>query len=215
MKNTHIPVRCCCCCYCCCCCCCCCCSSHINSSPQYNAVRGHRTGSNNSGVEELRRQIIVHMTTEAHLSVKTLKGGSAHRVRTWQIHAVLCTNRHRNRDNHIRPREHTDRIKISTRRRIIESKSRKSQISKWRCEARVVSRRALCLFFQYKNLFLLFDIQHNQCPRRFFDFQRDTSSVVTKPRNRKDTTLPRIRTVGRGIPVDGVAMVIRTALWEY
>ena len=31
---------------------CCCCCSHINSSPQYNAVRGRRTGSNNSGVEE-------------------------------------------------------------------------------------------------------------------------------------------------------------------
>ena len=30
----------------------CCCCSHIYSSPQYNAVRGRRTGSNNSGVEE-------------------------------------------------------------------------------------------------------------------------------------------------------------------
>ena len=34
----------------CCCCCCCCCCSLINSSPR--AVRGHRTGSNNSGVED-------------------------------------------------------------------------------------------------------------------------------------------------------------------
>ena len=30
-----------------------CCCSHINSSPQHNAVRGRMTGSNNSGVEEI------------------------------------------------------------------------------------------------------------------------------------------------------------------
>ena len=33
------------------CCCCCCCCSHINA--QYDAVLGCRTGSNNSGVEEI------------------------------------------------------------------------------------------------------------------------------------------------------------------
>ena len=36
-------------------CCCCSCCSHINSSPQYNALRGRRTGSNNSEVEEIPR----------------------------------------------------------------------------------------------------------------------------------------------------------------
>ena len=31
------------------------CCYHINSTPQYNAVRGRRTGFNNSGVEEISR----------------------------------------------------------------------------------------------------------------------------------------------------------------
>ena len=42
--------------YFCCCCCCCCRCPHMSSSPQYNAVRGHRTGSKNSGVKEIPRQ---------------------------------------------------------------------------------------------------------------------------------------------------------------
>ena len=33
----------------------CCCCSHINSSPQHNAARGRRAGSNNSGLEEIPR----------------------------------------------------------------------------------------------------------------------------------------------------------------
>ena len=37
----------------CCCCCCCCCCSHIHS---HNQVRGHRTGSSHSGVEEHSRK---------------------------------------------------------------------------------------------------------------------------------------------------------------
>ena len=43
-----------------------------------------------------------------------------------------------------------------------------------------------------KPFFLPVDIQHNQCPCRFSNPRRDTSSVVTKLRHR-DTTLPRVQ----------------------
>ena len=88
---------------------CCGCCSHVHSSPQYNAVRGRRTGSNNSGVEENtlakeNKLIIVHMITEAPLHLRE-KIKSEVRARTYQIHAVRCTSRHRNREDHILPRK--------------------------------------------------------------------------------------------------------------
>ena len=43
-----------------------------------------------------------------------------------------------------------------------------------------------------KPFFLPVDIQHNQCPCRFYNPRRYTSDVVTKLRQR-DTTLPRTR----------------------
>ena len=43
-----------------------------------------------------------------------------------------------------------------------------------------------------KPFFLPVDIQHNQCPCRFSNPRRDTSSVVTKLRHR-DSTSPRVQ----------------------
>ena len=51
------------------------------------------------------------------------------------------------------------------------------------------SMQCVCVL-HIKPFFLPIDIQHNQCPCRFFNPRRDTSSVVTKLHHR-DTTLPR------------------------
>ena len=56
-------------------------------------------------------------------------------------------------------------------------------------------RASVCVcVLHIKPFFLHVDIQHNQCPCRFFNpiNRRDTSSGVTKLRHR-DTTLPRMQ----------------------
>ena len=55
----------------------------------------------------------------------------------------------------------------------------------------VVCNRCVCVL-HIKPFFLPVDIQHNQCPCRFSNPRRDTSSVVTKLRHR-DSTLPRVQ----------------------
>ena len=55
-----------------------------------------------------------------------------------------------------------------------------------------IPRKCVCVFFTLKPLFLPVDIQHNQCPCRFSNPRRDTSSAVTKLRHR-DNTLPRVQ----------------------
>ena len=51
--------------------------------------------------------------------------------------------------------------------------------------------RSVCVFFTLSRFFLPVDIQHNQCPWRFFNPRTCTSYVVTKLRHSRDTTLPR------------------------
>ena len=59
----------------------------------------------------------------------------------------------------------------------------------------------VCVYI--KPFFLPVDIQHSQCPWRFFNLRRDTSYVVTKLRHR-DTALPRtwyaVNRVGNAMP---------------
>ena len=62
---------------------------------------------------------IVHMITVAHLHLRQNIAREV-RARTYQMHAVRCTSRHRNRKDHILPRKKVDRMKITTPRRKME-----------------------------------------------------------------------------------------------
>ena len=63
------------------------------------------------------------MITEAHLHLRQNIKREV-RARTYQIHAVRCTSRHRNREDHvhINTQKKIDRMKITTRRRKNEIK---------------------------------------------------------------------------------------------
>ena len=70
----------------------------------------------------------------------------------------------------------------------------------------------VCVFF-IKPFFLPVDIQHNQCPCRFFNPRRDTSSVVASNKHyeRKPHTYDRCRSdTSRGIDTKRVGQ--RTAV---
>ena len=75
----------------------------------------------NTSVKRYNEQKAVHTVTEAHLHLRKTCINEI-RTRTYQIHAVRCTSRHRNRETHILPRK-KDRMKITTRHRKSKKKT--------------------------------------------------------------------------------------------
>ena len=79
------------------------------------------------------------MITEAHLHLRKTK--SEVRARTYQIHVIRCTSRHRYREDHTLPRRNRQRMKKTTRRRKIEIKIEKNHKSKREERAKKVQFR--------------------------------------------------------------------------
>ena len=109
----------------------CCCCSHINSSPQYNAVRGRRTGSKTSGVEEIplgvkenkqrvlhNKQRVLHTITEAHLHLRPNMKKRGPRAYV----SDTCGTQYKSPQKPRRPhttQKKIDRMKITTRLQIV------------------------------------------------------------------------------------------------